>query len=130
MQHQEVDFRSVLAQYREPSLWRSTNQVLTTLVPLFGLWTLMYFLMDISYWLALMLALPASGLLMRVFVPSSMIAATAPYIFKSKHANDILGLFFSVLTMTPYNCWRKLHAIHHATSGDLDRRGHGDVNLR
>ncbi len=48
--------------------------------------------------------------------------------FKAKLANDIVGTFCSILTMTPYNCWRKLHAVHHATSGDLNRRGHGDIN--
>src|SRR5216684_591642 len=121
-----VAFRSLLANYREPSLGRSLTQVLTTLIPLFGLWALMVSLMDVSYALALVAAIPAAGLLMRVFVIQHD-CGHGSY-FKSKRANDILGLFCSVLTMTPYNCWRKLHSVHHATSGDLDRRGHGDIN--
>jgi omega-6 fatty acid desaturase (delta-12 desaturase) len=126
MQYEQMDFRSLLAKYREPSLPRSIAQILTTLVPLFGLWALMFFLMDASYGLALLLALPAAGLLMRVFIIQHD-CGHGSY-FKSKRANDFLGRFCSILTMTPYNCWRKLHAIHHATSGDLDRRGHGDIH--
>ena len=127
MQYEQVDFRSLLAKYREPSLRRSITQILTTLVPLFGLVDRScIFLLDISYGLALLLAIPAAGLLMRVFIIQHD-CGHGSY-FKSKKVNDFLGMFCSILTMTPYNCWRKLHAVHHATSGDLDRRGHGDIN--
>ncbi|MBI5960744.1 MAG: fatty acid desaturase, partial [Chloroflexi bacterium] len=47
--------------------------------------------------------------------------------FKSKRANDLVGMFTGILTFTPYHAWRHSHAVHHATSGDLDRRGVGDV---
>src|SRR5262245_18004571 len=114
-----ADFRSQLAQYRRPSTIRSLIQVLSTLVPLFGLWALMFYLMDVSYALALVAAVPAAGLLMRTFIIQHD-CGHGSY-FKSKWANDCLGMFCSILTMTPYNCWRKLHAVHHATSGDLDR---------
>jgi acyl-lipid omega-6 desaturase (Delta-12 desaturase) len=126
MQNLETDYKSVLAQYREPSLIRSILQILTTLIPLFGLWSCMYFLLDVSYPLVLVLALPAAFFLMRVFILQHDCGHGS--FFKSKIPNDILGMFCSILTMTPYNCWRKLHAVHHATSGDLDRRGHGDIN--
>jgi omega-6 fatty acid desaturase (delta-12 desaturase) len=126
MQYQPTDFRTILAKYREPSCGRSLTQILTTLALLFGLWTAMYFLTDVSYWLALMPMIPAAGLLMRVFIIQHD-CGHGSY-FKSKKVNDALGLFCSVLTMTPYVCWRKLHSVHHATSGDLDRRGHGDIN--
>ena len=82
--------------------------------------------MDYSYALALLLIIPAAGLLMRVFIIQHD-CGHGSY-FRSKHVNDFLGTFCGVLTLTPYNSWRKLHAIHHATSGDLDRRGHGDIN--
>jgi omega-6 fatty acid desaturase (delta-12 desaturase) len=125
MHNDQADFRSLLAKYREPSLRRSLTQLITTVVPLFALWTLMYFLLDVSLGLVLVCALPASGLLMRVFIIQHD-CGHGSY-FKSKTANDFLGLCCSILTLTPYNCWRKLHSIHHATSGDLDRRGHGDI---
>jgi omega-6 fatty acid desaturase (delta-12 desaturase) len=123
---QNADFRTTLAKYREPSLGRSLSQVSLTLVLLFGLWALAYFLMDVSYALALLPLVPAAGLLMRVFIIQHD-CGHGSY-FKTKLANDVLGTFCSILTMTPYNCWRKLHSVHHATSGDLDRRGHGDID--
>ena len=126
MQTEQIDFRSILARYREPNLRRSLTQLFCTLVPLFGVWTLMYFALDVSYWLVLLLAVPAAGLLIRVFILQHD-CGHGSY-FKSKTLNDVVGYFCSVLTMTPYLGWRKLHAVHHATSGDLDRRGFGDIN--
>lgn len=126
MHDEQVDFRSILAQYREPSLRRTLTQLLTTFVPLIGLWALMYYMLDVSYWLVLALSIPTAGLMMRVFVLQHD-CGHGSY-FKSKLANDVVGMICSVITMTPYNCWRKLHAVHHATSGDLDRRGHGDID--
>src|SRR5947209_6799543 len=125
-QYAETDFRTQLAQYRKPSRTLSLIQVASTLIPLVGLWSLMFFLLDVSYLLALAVAIPAAGLLMRVFIIQHDCGHGS--FFESKRANDLLGLLCSVLTMTPYLCWRKLHAVHHATSGDLDRRGHGDIN--
>jgi omega-6 fatty acid desaturase (delta-12 desaturase) len=126
MQTSQTDFRALLARYREPSTWRACVQVLTTLVPLFGLWALMYFLIDVAYGAVLLLTIPAAGLLMRVFIIQHDCGHGS--FLKSRLANDVLGRICSILTLTPYHCWRKLHAIHHATSGDLDRRGHGDIH--
>lgn len=126
MHQPQVDFRAILAQYREPSLRRSLTQVTTTFVLLFGCWTAMYFLLDVSFWLYLLVMVPAAGLMVRVFVLQHDCGHCS--YFKSKLANDVLGMICSMITMTPYVCWRKQHAVHHATSGDLDRRGHGDIN--
>ncbi len=104
MQTLATDYKSVLALYREPSLLRSVIQVLTTFLPLFGLWAGMFFLLDVSIPLALVLALPAAFFLMRVFILQHDCGHGS--FFKSKIANDILGLCCSFLTMTPYNCWR------------------------
>src|SRR5436853_5666674 len=104
MQYEQMDFRSLLSKYREPSLWRSITQIVSTLVPLFGLWAVMFFLIDASYALTLLLAVPAAGLLMRVFIIQHD-CGHGSY-FKSKKINDLLGHFCSILTMTPYNCWR------------------------
>src|SRR5438445_192925 len=112
MQYEKMDFRSQLAQYREPSHIRSLIQLAVTLVPLVGLWALMYSLIDMAYPVALLAAIPAAGLLMRMFIIQHDCGHGS--LIKSKLANDALGLFCSVLTMTPYNCWRKLHAVHHA----------------
>nr|QQZ49370.1 fatty acid desaturase [Phenylobacterium glaciei] len=78
----------------------------------FGLW-----------WLALLLAVPAALFLVRLFMVQHDCSHRA--FFRNRHANDWIGRVIGVLTLTPYDCWRQTHAIHHATSGDLDRRGLG-----
>ena len=85
----------------------------------------MYLSLRVSWWLALPLAVLAAGFLVRCS-SSSTTAATARF-SPPRKANDIVGFITGVLTFTPYYHWRWEHALHHATSGDLDRRGTGDV---
>ena len=85
----------------------------------------MYLSLAVSWWLTLPLAMLAAGFLVRVFIIFHDCGHGS--FFKSRRANDILGFITGVLTFTPYYHWRWEHAIHHATSGDLDRRGTGDV---
>lgn len=75
--------------------------------------------------LTLPLAVPAALLLVRLFAIQHDCGHGS--FFKSRGANDLLGRALGVLTLTPYAFWRKSHAIHHANSGNLDRRGTGDV---
>lgn len=81
--------------------------------------------LDVSYWLTLALAVPAAGFLVRVFIIFHDCGHGS--FFRSRRANDFWGVVTGVLTFTPYRQWRHDHAIHHATSGDLDRRGTGDI---
>jgi acyl-lipid omega-6 desaturase (Delta-12 desaturase) len=111
--------------YRDTRLGRSLAQLATSIVPFCGLWALMWVSLQYSYFLTLALAVPAAGFLVRLFILQHDCGHGS--FFKSKRANDALGRLLSVLTFTPYDRWRKNHAIHHATSGDLDRRGCGDV---
>jgi omega-6 fatty acid desaturase (delta-12 desaturase) len=74
----------------------------------------------------LLLALPAAGLLVRTFIVMHDCAHGS--FTPSKRANEIIGWITGVLTLTPFAQWRHDHALHHASSGDLDRRGHGDVD--
>ena len=76
-------------------------------------------------WYALPLALPAALFLVRLFIIQHD-CGHGSY-FKSRRTNEILGLVLSVLTMMPYGAWRHAHAVHHATTGNLDKRGTGDV---
>ena len=85
----------------------------------------MYFSLQVSWWLTLPLAVLAAGFLVRVFIIFHDCGHGS--FFPSRKANDILGFITGVLTFTPYYHWRWEHALHHATSGDLDRRGTGDV---
>ena len=122
-----TNYRAMLARYREPRLGRSLAQLASSLCPLLVLWVLVGFSVQYSYLLALVLAFPTAGFLVRLFILQHDCGHGS--FFKSKAANDALGRALSVLTLTPYDRWRKNHAIHHATSGDLDRRGCGDVHM-
>ena len=115
-----------LARYREPSHLRSAVEIIITIMPFFSLWAIMWLALDLGYWIGLLLAVPAAGFLVRLF----MIQHDCGHgtFFRSRLANDWVGRAIGVLTLTPYDCWRRAHAIHHATSGNLDRRGFGDID--
>ncbi len=118
-------WKKVVAKYQKPSLWRSDFQLVNSLVPYGLLWFLMYRSMAVSYWITLPLAILAGGFLMRLFIIHHDCGHGS--FFKSQRANDIVGFITGVLTFTPYHFWRWEHAVHHAGSGDLDRRGQGGV---
>jgi acyl-lipid omega-6 desaturase (Delta-12 desaturase) len=118
-------WQQMVAKYQNPSLQRSLWQVANTLIPYFVLLTLMYVSLSYSYWITLALALPAGGLLTRAFIIFHDCGHGS--FFKSQRANNFLGMICGILVYTPYYQWRFEHAIHHATSGDLDRRGTGDI---
>jgi omega-6 fatty acid desaturase (delta-12 desaturase) len=118
-------WKETVAKYQQAALWPSLWQVANTLVPYAALWCLMYFSLALSWWLALPLAVLAGGFLVRIFIIFHDCGHGS--FFPSARANDVLGFVTGVLTFTPYYHWRWEHAAHHATSGDLDRRGIGDV---
>ncbi len=118
-------WKQAVAGYREPSIWKATWQLLNTLVPYALLWYAMYRTAALSYWLTLALAIPAAGLLVRLFIIFHDCAHGS--FFKSRTANTIVGVIAGALTFTPFHRWRAQHVGHHASSGDLDRRGTGDV---
>jgi len=126
--HSTADARAwllILARYREPSGARSVLELAITAVPLVILWILMWAALDIGYWLSLLLAVPAAGFLVRLFMIQHDCGHGA--FFRRRLANDWVGRFIGVLTLTPYDFWRRTHALHHANSGNLDHRGIGDV---
>jgi omega-6 fatty acid desaturase (delta-12 desaturase) len=114
-----------VARYRQPSRWRSIWQLMDTLVPYAALWYLMYRSLTVSYWITAALVILAAGFLVRIFIIHHDCGHGS--FFKSQKVNDTLGYLTGVLTFTPYYLWRWKHAIHHAASGDLDRRGFGDI---
>ncbi|SPE54543.1 Fatty acid desaturase [Verrucomicrobia bacterium] len=124
-QPSSASWKQIVSKYQKPEVWRSVWQIVNSLVPYAGLWYLMYLSQNVSYWLTLPLAILAAGFLVRVFIIFHDCGHGS--FFKSRRANDILGFFTGVLTLTPYHQWRWEHALHHSTSGDLDRRGTGDV---
>ena len=118
---------AVLAPYRTPILRRALFELAVTLVPFIVLWLLMLFSLPHGYWLTLLLAVPTAGFLVRLFMIQHD-CGHGSY-FHRRRANDALGRAIGVLTLTPYAYWRRTHAIHHATSGNLDRRGTGDIDM-
>ncbi|WP_245443619.1 fatty acid desaturase [Pseudorhodoplanes sinuspersici] len=117
----------ILNRYREPSRIRSVIELAITFLPLVALWFVMWAAVTfVGYWLALLIAVPAAGFLVRLFMIQHDCGHGA--FFPHKQANDWIGRVIGVLTMTPYDFWRRSHSLHHATSGNLDRRGIGDID--
>lgn len=115
-----------LAPYRRSSRVRSLIELAVTLGPFTLLWLLMWAALDVGYWLTLLLAVPAAGFMLRIFMIQHDCGHGA--FFRRRRANDWVGRLLSVLTLTPYDYWKRDHAVHHATSGNLDRRGVGDID--
>jgi omega-6 fatty acid desaturase (delta-12 desaturase) len=116
----------ILEPYRQPSNGRGIIEIVITIVPLVTLWFLMWSTLDLGYWFALLFAIPAAGFLVRLFMIQHDCGHGS--FFRDRRANDWTGRVIGVLTLTPYGFWRRTHALHHATSGNLDRRGFGDVD--
>jgi acyl-lipid omega-6 desaturase (Delta-12 desaturase) len=121
-----ASLNAILAKYKEPSMVRSLWQLANTALPFFAVTVLMHLAHHHHGGIAFLLAFPAAGLLGRLFIIQHDCGHGS--FFKSKRANDLLGAVLGVLTLTPYRYWKQTHAIHHATSGNLDKRGFGDIN--
>ena len=117
----------VLNRYRQPSRARSLAELAVTALPLVALWAAAWAVCSLGHWWAsLLIAVPAAGFLVRLFTIQHDCGHGA--FFTRKWANDWVGRAIGVLTMTPYDFWRRTHAIHHASCGNLDRRGIGDID--
>lgn len=120
-------WQRILANYSTPNRLRSIAELAITALPLILLWTAAWFTFSLGHaWASLLIAIPAAGFLVRLF----MIQHDCGHgtFFAGRLANDWVGRVIGVLTLTPYDCWRRSHAIHHATTGNLDRRGIGDLD--
>lgn len=119
-------WQQIVKTYTEPNLRKSIWQVINSFGGLFLSFGLMYLaLVTVGYWLALVLAIPTAGFLVRVFIIQH--DAGHGSFFKSKKWNNVVGGVAGVFTLTPYNLWRKTHSIHHAHHAELEERGIGDV---
>ena len=119
------EWKMIVAEFQKPSTVRAVWQIVNTLGPYSLLWYLMYRSLAVSWWLTVPLAVLAGAFLVRVFIIFHDCGHGS--FFKSRKANDAVGFIAGVLTFTPYYHWRWEHAIHHASAGDLDKRGTGDV---
>jgi omega-6 fatty acid desaturase (delta-12 desaturase) len=115
-----------LARYREPNSARGTLEIAITAVPFVLVWVLMWAGLSAGYWICLLLAVPAAGFLVRLFMIQHDCGHGS--FVRNRFANDWIGRTIGVLTLTPYDLWRRAHTLHHAGSGNLDRRGIGDID--
>jgi omega-6 fatty acid desaturase (delta-12 desaturase) len=117
--------KQILSRYQTPIPWRSLMQLATSIIPFVAIWVVMVWSLEVSYALTLVLSVFAAGFAARTFIIFHDCGHGS--FFSSQRANDITGIITGLFTFTPYYRWRRDHAVHHATAGDLDRRGTGDV---
>jgi len=118
-------WQAIVRKYTQPDLRASIWQLANSFGGLFASLVLMALALHVGYWLTLLLALPAAGFLVRIFIIQHDCGHGA--FFKSRRANDLVGQLSSLFTLAPYKFWRKAHAIHHAHHAELEERGIGDV---
>ncbi len=116
----------VLQSYRKPSAGRSWFELGITLGPFVALWAMAWWAMSISYWLTLGISIINAAFLLRLFIIQHDCGHGS--FFENKTVSDWLGRVIGVLTLTPYDVWRRSHSIHHGASGNLEQRGIGDVH--
>ncbi|MCB0211962.1 MAG: fatty acid desaturase [Anaerolineae bacterium] len=122
---QQPDWKSLATKYQTAYAWKSIWQLINSLIPFLAIWYLMVLSLQVGYWLTLLLALPAAGFLVRLFIIQHDCGHGS--FFNSRRANDWVGMLCSLFTWTPYRYWQKSHAIHHANAGNLEHRGIGDI---
>lgn len=122
---EKVNWRAMVAKYQKARAGSSVWQFTSTLTAFFITWYLMYLSLGYSYWLTLLLAFPAAGFSIRIFIFQHDCGHGS--FFKTRKMNDLAGMVCSLFTLTPYYYWRQSHNIHHAGSGNLEARGIGDI---
>ena len=115
----------ILAPYKSPDLGQSLFEIAVTIGSFILLWAIMWWSLQVSYFVTFLLAIPAAGMLVRMFLIQHDCGHGS--FFRSRELNDWVGRILGVFTLTPYDYWKRTHAIHHASSGNLDRRGFGDI---
>ncbi len=120
------DWVRKLANYRDPSHFRSIMEIAITAIPFLALWTVAWWALSLSYLLTLAIALVNGAFVVRLFAIQHDCGHSA--FFRNRHAGDWVGRVLGVVTLTPYDVWKRSHSIHHSGSGNLDKRGMGDVH--
>jgi omega-6 fatty acid desaturase (delta-12 desaturase) len=120
------DWVKILASYREPSTLRSFCELGVTVGPFIALWALAWWSLSISAWLTLAISLCNAAFLLRLFAIQHDCGHSS--FFKDRVLSDWVGRVLGVVTLTPYDVWRRAHSIHHSSAGNLGRRGIGDID--
>ncbi|MGB8811973.1 MAG: fatty acid desaturase [Paracoccaceae bacterium] len=120
------DWVQVLAKYRDPSTFRSLIEIAVTMGPFLGIWALAYWALSYSVLITLALTVVNGLFLVRLFAIQHDCGHSA--FFHQRGVSDWVGRALGVLTLTPYDVWKRAHSIHHSSHGNLDRRGMGDID--
>lgn len=121
----EKAWLKILAKYRTSHAGRSMFELAVTAIPFAAFWTLTWLEVHYGFWWGLILIMPAAGFLLRLFMIQHDCGQGS--FFARRHFDDWTGRVLGVLTLTPYDYWRRGHAAHHASAGNLDERGIGDI---
>ncbi|XAZ21263.1 fatty acid desaturase (plasmid) [Sinorhizobium sp. B11] len=121
----EKAWLKILSNYRKPNTGRSLYELAVTLIPFILLWAAASVAIHFGYWLGLVLNVPAAGFLLRLFMLQHDCGHGS--FFGRRQWDDWTGRVIGILTLTPYDYWRRAHAEHHASAGNLDERGVGDI---
>ncbi len=121
----ERSWEKIIMKYNHPEIGKSIWQIFNSVVPYIIMWYLMYRSLQYSYLITLLLSVLATGFLVRIFIIFHDCGHGS--FFSSKRANETVGMIMGILAFTPYYKWHQQHRIHHATAGNLDKRGIGDV---
>ncbi|MTH55455.1 fatty acid desaturase [Bacillus mangrovi] len=114
-----------MAPFEKSNVKSSARQLLNTLPPFFLLWFAAYLSLSVSFWLSLVFSIAAAGFVIRIFIIFHDCCHQS--FLKTRRGNDVLGVITGVLTLFPYEKWKRAHSIHHATSSNLNKRGTGDI---
>ncbi len=118
-------WKALVAEYQKPNRWRAIWQIVNTFGSYALVWFLIYESLSVSWWLTIPLTVLSAGLMVRIFIIFHDCGHGS--FFESRLANDVWGCLAGLLTFTPYYHWRWEHSVHHASAGNLDKRGIGDV---
>src|SRR4051794_33400619 len=120
-----LELRKNVKPFENSELRKSIFQLINTIPPFFILWFLAYLSLDVSVWLTVGLSIIAAGFVVRIFIIFH--DCTHGSFFKNKKANNITGTITGIISLFAYEKWKREHNIHHATSGNLGKRGVGDI---
>jgi len=121
------DWQKAIAPFRTSDTGRSVFQYVSTFAALVVAWGAAYAAFRVSPWLALPLDPIIAGVFVRIFILQHDCGHGS--FFQTERANRIAGYLPGFVMLTPFAAWRQDHAIHHATSGNLDKRGTGDIEM-
>lgn len=122
-----ANWKEIIREYQIPNSKKALGQILTSFIPFLALWTGMYFMLDISLTLTIILAVINAFFLVRIFIIQHDCGHQS--FTASKRMNNIIGTFCSLFSSIPYKYWAKIHNHHHGHTGQLEERDIGDIRF-